>query len=235
MTLEEYFGDWLKVLDKQELFKVTKQINTLYKTHQCEPTYNNIFKVFNVTPYNELCVIFLGQDPYFQKDVASGIAFANKKDVVKLSPSLQALKEAVIDFEVPHNLITFDPSLEEWSKQGILLLNSALTVEVNKPNSHTIIWRDFIKSLLINLSAINPGLIYVLWGNNAKSFKSYINRNNIVFKMSHPAYYARTNTKIPHSFFVELSNTVHHHFAKRINWFREEQLNFIDNEEIYNC
>lgn len=79
MTLEEYFGDWLKVIDKQELFKVTKEINTLYKTHQCEPAYNNIFKVFNITPYSELCIVSLSLDPYFQKDVATGIAIGNKK------------------------------------------------------------------------------------------------------------------------------------------------------------
>lgn len=226
MTLEDYFGDWLKVIDKQELFRVTKQVNSLYKTHQCEPAYSNIFKVFNITPYSELCVIFLGQDCYPQRGVSTGIAFGNKKAVVKLSPSLQIIKEAVIDFEVPHNLITFDPTLEEWSKQGILLLNSALTVEVNKPNSHTVLWREFIIKFLKNLSAINPGLIYVLWGSVAQSFSSYINKNNVVYKIPHPAYYARTNTKIPHNFFTELSNTVYYYFGKRIKWFKEEQLNF---------
>lgn len=222
MTLEEYFGNWLKVIDKQELFKVTKEINSLYKTQQCEPAYNNIFRVFNITPYNELKLIFLAQDPYFQRGVSTGIAFANKKDVVKLSPSLQILKEAVIDFEIPHNLSIFDPTLEEWSKQGILLLNSALTVKVNKPNSHNGLWRDFIKSFLLNLSTVNAGLIYVLWGSVAKSFEQYISPNNIVYKMPHPAYYARTNTKIPHRFFVELSNTTYQHFGKRIEWFKEE-------------
>ena len=223
MTLEEYFGDWLKVIDKKELFKIIKQINVLYKTHSCEPAYNNIFKAFNVTPYNDLKLVSLAMDPYPQHNISTGICFGNEKSVVKLSPSLEILKEAIIDFEVPHNLITFDPTLEEVSKQGVLLLNSALTVETNKPNSHTYIWRPFISSLLRNLSAYNPGLIYVLWGSVAKSFESFINKNNIVFKMSHPAYYARTNTKIPHSFFVELNNTVYHHFGTRIEWFKEEK------------
>ena len=222
MTLEEYFGDWLKVIDKEKLFEVTKKINVLYKTQKCEPAYNNIFRAFNITPYSELCVVSIAQDPYPQSGVSTGVCFGNEKDVVKLSPSLEVIKEAVIDFEIPHNLITFDPTLEEWSKQGILLLNSALTVETDKPNSHAVLWRPFMTSLLRNLSAINPGLIYILWGSEAKTFSSCINKNNIVFKMPHPAYYARTNTKIPHSFFVDLHNTVLFHYGKKIEWFKEE-------------
>ena len=221
MTLEEYFGDWLKVIDTKVLFEVTNRINALYQTCECEPSYTDIFKAFHVTPYKELCIVNLAMDPYPQKGISTGIAFGNKKDVVELSPSLQVIKESVIDFEIPHKCCIFDPTLEEWSKQGILLLNSALTVEVNKPGSHSDIWRNFTKSLLQNLSAINPGLIYVLWGNAAKAFSPYINKNNHVFKMCHPAYYARTNTKIPHSFFVELKDIVLKYYGKEIQWFKE--------------
>lgn len=222
MKLEEYFGDWLKVIDKQELYKVVNNINTLYKTHSCEPAYNNIFRAFHITPYNNLKLVSLAQDVYPQHNVSTGICFANKKDVVKLSPSLEILKEAIIDFEIPHNLITFDPTLEEVSKQGVLLLNSALTVETDKPNSHTYIWRPFISSLLKNLSVYNPGLVYILWGNVAKSFESYITSAYKIYKMPHPAYYARTNTKIPSSFFTELNNTIFHCFNEKIKWFKEE-------------
>lgn len=62
MTLEEYFGDWLRVIDKQELYKVTNTINMLYRSNNCEPRYNDIFKVFNITPYSKLCMIWLSQD-----------------------------------------------------------------------------------------------------------------------------------------------------------------------------
>ena len=221
MTYEEYFGEWTKVIDKTELYKVLKEVNVLYKTHKCEPTYDNIFRAFNITPYSELCIVSLSQDPYPQSGVSTGVCFGNKKDVVTLSPSLEIIKEAVIDFEIPHNFITFDPTLEEWGKQGILLLNSALTVETNKPNSHSALWRPFIASLLKNLSAINPGLIYILWGTEAKTFKCFINDNNFIYKMPHPAYYASTNTKIPHSFFNEIGEMVSKHFGKEIQWFKE--------------
>jgi uracil-DNA glycosylase len=223
MSLEEYFGDWLKVIDKQELYEVVNKINILYKTQKCEPAYKDIFKVFNITPYNDLCMVWLAQDPYPQLNVPNGIAFGNKISKEQLSPSLQVIKEAVINFEVPHNLITFDPTLEEWSKQGILLLNSSLTVELNKPNSHANIWRSFIKSLLINLSILNPGLIYVLWGSEAKTFRHYIGCTNIVHTMPHPAYYARTNTKIPYKFFTDLKTEVYNKFDKQIEWYKEQK------------
>lgn len=222
MTLKEYFGDWLRVIDTRELYKVVDVVNRLYKTRVCEPAYNNIFKAFHVTPYSELCIVSLGQDPYPQKGVATGISFGNKNDISELSPSLQVIKKAVIDFEVPHNFITFDPSLEEWSRQGILLLNSALTVEVGKPLSHSIVWSDFMKSFLQNLSAVNPGLIYILWGSTAKMFRKYIKNPGKIYNMSHPAYYARTDTQIPHSFFRELSSVVKYNFNKDIKWYKEE-------------
>lgn len=62
MTYEEYFGEWIKVIDKTELYKVLKEVNVLYKTHKCEPTYDNIFRAFNITPYSELCIVSLAQD-----------------------------------------------------------------------------------------------------------------------------------------------------------------------------
>jgi uracil-DNA glycosylase len=125
--------------------------------------------------------------------------------------------------DIPHNLITFDPTLEEWSKQGILLLNSALTVEVNKPNSHQLIWRPFISSLLKKLSEVNPGLIYVLWGNVANSFKSYISKGNKIYSVPHPAYYARTNTRLSHKLFSDLSRDIEYNFDRKIEWFKEEK------------
>ena len=220
MTAEEYFNDWFKFINKQKLKSVLDSINTQYNNKQCEPAYNNIFKVFNITPYDKLKVVFLGQDPYPQKDIATGIAFANKKDCLELSPSLNVLKEAVIDFEIPHNYITFDPTLEEWSKQGILLLNASLTVERNKPNSHCLIWKSFTETFLDKLSLYNPGLIYVLWGKYAQSFKDCIH-NGIIMEVHHPSYYARTHTKLPHSFFVELDKVIKEQYDEEILWYNE--------------
>lgn len=227
MTLEEAFGDWLKVIDRQELFKVVKQINVLYNQSECAPAYKNIFKVFQVTPYRELKVVMLFQDPYPQKGVATGIALGNEKTVTELSPSLNVVKEAVINFEILHNFCTFDPSLEEWSRQGILLLNTALTVQIGKPGSHSVYWRHFIAKLLHNISIENPGLIYVLWGNSAKSFEHHILKTSAakIIKMQHPAFYARNNLKIPYSFFTNLKKLVKYYWDSDLELFHEITFN----------
>lgn len=227
MTLEEAFGDWLRVIDKELLFKVVKDINVLYANNRCAPEYKDIFKVFKVTPYKDLRCLWLLQDPYPQQGIATGVALGNKKDVKELSPSLEVVKDAVINFEIPHNFITFDPTLEEWSKQGILLLNTALTVQLNKPGSHSVYWRQFIAKLLQNISMDNPGLIYVLWGNSAKSFEHNINKVTAgkIIKMQHPSYYARTNTKIPYSFFTELTRFIKYHFDYDMEWYKELKFN----------
>ena len=90
------------------------------------------------------------------------------------SPSLKVIKDACVDLHYSNNSIIFDPTLEYWGRQGILLLNSALTTEVNKIGFHTMMWRPFISSFLKNFSEINPGTIYVLFGEQAKTFKPYI-------------------------------------------------------------
>ena len=219
MTLEEYFGEWMKVIDKEELLKVTKNVNILYKTKRCSPQYKDIFKVFHVTPYNNLHTVMLFQDPY-PNNMATGIAVGNRNDAINLSPSLEVLKEAAIDYTVPHYGLHFDNTLESWSKQGILMLNTALTVEYGNPGRHSVLWRNFMIKLIKNLNAYNPGLIWVLWGTSAKSFKNYITLGNII-KEYHPAYYVRNNSKISRTFFRKLKRTIKRQFDIDVEWFHE--------------
>lgn len=219
MTLEEYFGDWMKVIDKEELLKVTKNINILYKTKKYSPQYKDIFKTFHITPYNNLHTVMLFQDPY-PNNMATGIAIGNRNNVINLSPSLEVLKEAAIDYTVPHYGLQFDNTLESWSKQGILMLNTALTVEYGNPGSHSVLWRNFMIKLIKNLNTYNPGLIWVLWGTSAKSFRNYITSGNIVEEY-HPAYYARNNLKISRTFFRELKRTIKRQFDVDVEWFHE--------------
>ena len=179
MTIDEYFGDWMKVLDRKETVKIMNWLKTTDSSTLC-PSIKNVFKAFKLCSYNECKVIFIGQDPFPQKGVAQGILFGNSSNTPedKLSPSLKVVKESVINFDIPHNLITFDPTLESWAKQGILMLNSALTTEVGKVGIHTLKWRPFIGSFLKNMSEKNPGIIYVFFGSQAKSLNTSINNNN---------------------------------------------------------
>lgn len=225
MTYEEYFGDWTKVIDYNELTKVLKKVNIEYDTKSIMPKYEDIFKAFTLCSLHDTKIVMLGFDPYPQRGVATGILFANHKDVSEenLSPSLKIIKEAVINFAIPHNIITFDNSLESWCKQGILMLNSALTVELNKAGSHTMLWRKFICNLLTNICKYETGLIFVLFGQQAQTFSPYINsRYNTIIKEKHPAWYARTGNKMPHSLFTTISNMCMDKYGIPIKWYEEE-------------
>lgn len=224
MTINEYFGDWMKVLDRNETIKIMNWLKTTDSSTLC-PSIKNVFKAFKLCSYNECKVILVGQDPYPQKGVAQGILFGNSSDTPedKLSPSLKVVKESVINFDIPHNLITFDPTLESWAKQGILMLNSALTTEVRKVGIHTLKWRPFIGSFLKNMSEKNPGIIYVFFGSQAKSLANYINsNNNYKLFIEHPAYYARLNKRMPSDIWYTVQKLVYNIYGTSIEWYKEE-------------
>lgn len=226
MTIDEYFGDWMKVLDREETMKMMGWLRTINQTTLC-PSIRNVFKAFKICPYNECKVVFIGQDPYPQKGVAQGVLFGNSSDTLedKLSPSLQVVKESVINFEIPHNLITFDPTLESWAKQGILMINSALTTEIGKVGVHMMKWRPFMIAFLKQMSLINPGIIYVLFGSQAQILEPYIGKNNYVLKEQHPAYYARIHKRMPSNVWNVVSRLVYDLYGERIEWYKEETFN----------
>ena len=224
MTIDEYFGDWMKVLDRNETMKIMGWLRNINQSNLC-PSIRDVFKAFKLCPYNNCRVVFIGQDPYPQIGVAQGVLFGNSSDTPenKLSPSLQIIKESVINFEIPHNLITFDPTLESWAKQGILMINSALTTEVGKIGVHMMKWRPFMIAFLKQMSMINTGIIYVLFGSQAQILEPYISKNNYVLKIEHPAYFARTNKKMPYHIWKDINKILYDLYGERIEWFKEEK------------
>lgn len=224
MTFEEYFGDWVHVFDMKELNKVLAVLGRMYKVKPICPAQDDVFKAFNLCKYRDCKVVFIGQDPYPQKGVATGILFGNRADTKEedWSSSLKIVRDAVIDLHRPHNLITFGPTLESWAKQGILMINSALTVEVNKVGSHTMLWRPFISKLLKNMSEVNTGIIYVLFGGTAKTFKPYIGKFNDVLEVEHPAYFARIGRDMPSDIFYEINRLLKGRYNITIEWHKEE-------------
>jgi uracil-DNA glycosylase len=224
MGIREYLGDWMNVIDENELISIMQNLRGLYATKKICPEQCDIFKAFRLCPYNSLKAVFVGQDPYPQKGVATGILFGNRAEVEEseLSPSLNIVKEAAINFVVPHYCITFDQTLESWARQGILMINSALTVEMNKVGSHTMMWRPFISKLLRNISENNLAGVYVLFGKQAQTFKPYINsKSNFIIEVEHPAYFARNGTKMPHQLFADVSNKVKEIYGVPIDWYQE--------------
>lgn len=232
MTLEEYFGDWLRVIDRAELDKVLALLNRMYRVKPICPAQENVFKAFNLCKYRDCKVVFIGQDPYPQKGVATGILFGNDASTREddWSPSLKIVRDSVIDLRRPHNLITFDPTLESWAKQGILMINSALTVEMNKVGSHTMLWRPFISKLLKKMSEYDTGMIYVLFGGTARTFKPYIGKYNDVIEIEHPAYFARINQDIPSDIFYEINKLLKAKYNTIIEWYKEEKYEQVETE-----
>lgn len=238
MTKEEYFGDWSRIIDLSEADHILKKLSTL----SCQdnkticPQLKNIFKAFHLCPLHSLRVVLMGQDPYpnlraFPWDssqgrapVATGLAFANSPDTPEdsYSPSLEVLRESVIDFSVPHRTIIFDPSLEKWSNQGVLLLNAALSCEAGRIGSHSLMWRPFIRTVLTNLSTYHPGLVYVLMGSAAQSFEDCINKqNNHVLYSKHPSWYARQKQKMPSDLWQQINSILIALNGYSIEWYKE--------------
>lgn len=229
MTINEYFGKWGTVVPIAEVQNITSILSKTKKPI-C-PKLSDIFKAFTVCPYDNLKVVVIGQDCYSDiKDgnpVATGIAFGNAKGTPydKYSPSLKILMESFIDFLVPHSYITFDPSLEDVSRQGVLFINAALTCEAGKPGSHMLLWRVFITSFLKNLSRHKTGIVYVLLGSEAQALKPYIdNRYNYILMDKHPAYYARINASMPCGIWKSVNDIIRSINGKEeeIKWFQEE-------------
>lgn len=211
-------GTYDNVIDKNLLAKTVSKIPT---KNIC-PNIKNVFKAFSICQFDSCNVVFLGQDPYPQEGVATGILFGNSNDTPEdnLSPSLKVVKDSIINQGVK---CVFDNSLEDWAKQGILMINSALTVETNKIGSHSLIWRPFIADFLSRLSKQKKGIIYVLFGSQAQSFIPYINKTgNYIIQERHPAFFARTGSKMPNKVFIETNNYLSIQGKPIIKWYKEK-------------
>ena len=230
MSIEEYFGDWIRIIDRTELNKVMNILNNEYNKFSVFPYKKDVFKAFKLCPLDNLKIIIISQDPYPDRygfePRATGLAFANNSEIPEeyWSPSLKILKDSVINLDIPHNCCTFDPTLESWAKQGILLLNSALTCRENSIGSHIGIWRPFIVKLLTKVSEYYTGIVYILLGNQAKSFEKYIGNNNFILSCNHPAYYARKRIDMPSSVFITASKLVKDNYGEEIKWYNEVEL-----------
>jgi uracil-DNA glycosylase len=157
------------------------------------PPLKSVFRAFEECPEKDLKIIMIGQDPYPHFGVADGLAFSCS-NTMKPQPSLTHMFSA-IEHTVCQEWPTYqDPNLKRWANQGVLLLNSALTCQVDKVGSHYHIWAPFIMYLLDMLSLTNSGLIFMLFGAKAQELESVIGPNHYILKATHPASAAYTKT-----------------------------------------
>lgn len=179
---EQLFKSWyiyLKDFLNQEYFqKLFLFINESYKQKVIYPDKKNIFKALQQTNFSELRVVLIGDNPY-QGNKATGLAFANEDNIREstFSPLLLDVKDN-IEQEIYNGLyLGFDPTLENWSKQGVLLLNKSLTVEANKPDSHTKYWNRFFREIITIINENKTGIIFCFMESENSELKKLINTN----------------------------------------------------------
>jgi uracil-DNA glycosylase len=163
--------------------KMEKIIGDIVVAEPFYPSQENIFKCFYMTPYNDIKVIILGQDPYHD-GAATGLCFEVIKEKL-LNPSLRNIyKELENEGYYP----TKDGCLESWAKQGVLLLNSALTVAVGDPGSHLEQWSIFFENVLKEIGKLN-NIVWIVFGQKARAYINLIPKGNghVIFETSHPS------------------------------------------------
>ncbi len=183
-------NNWDKILEeeyyKEYFINIVKYINKAYKERPIFPPKNYILRALSLTDYDDVKVVILGQDPYHGIGEANGLAFS-VNDGIKLPPSLKNIyKELNSDLGLD---IPSTGDLTCWAKEGVLLLNSVLTVEKDKPASHKNLgWEKFTDAIIRKVNEKNTPVVFILWGNFAKSKKSLItNPKHLVIESSHPS------------------------------------------------
>ena len=183
---------WLKFIksefDKEYMKNIKKSILNYKESGKIiYPKNNEIFNAINLTDFEKTKVIILGQDPYHGPGQAHGLSFS-VKDGIKPPPSLiNIFKEIESDLSI--NVEKGNGNLTRWAKQGVLLLNSLLTVEKGKPLSHKEIgWETLTDKIIEVLNQNKTGLVFILWGSHARSKKYLISQNkNLIIESAHPS------------------------------------------------
>lgn len=183
-------NDWGIILDdefKKDYFKkISDYLDIAYEKSSIYPPRNEIFKALALSSFEDTKVLILGQDPYYNYGQAQGLSFSVNKGV-KIPPSLRNIyKELEDDLGIkPAN----HGSLVTWARQGVLLLNSSLTVEEKKPNSHKNIgWQIFTDRIISLLNDREKPLVFILRGNFARNKKTLItNERHLIIESAHPS------------------------------------------------
>ena len=159
------------------------------KQKRVYPEQKDVFKAFQLTPYEKVKVVFLGLDPYIRKDQATGLSFGVDIDKTdrKIPPSLKIIiKELESDLDTL--CLDFDYSLEGWAKQGVLMLNTSLTVQDGQTNSHLHMWKPFTLEVIDAINDKNDDVIFILLGKTAQSYEKHLDPESTrVIKAPHPA------------------------------------------------
>lgn len=187
------------------------------KDYQVFPPSAFIFNAFNLTPFANVKVVIIGQDPYHGPGQAHGLSFS-VPDGVPQPPSLKNIfkeLESDIGFRVP-----LSGNLEAWAKQGVLLLNATLTVRRSSPGSHQKKgWEEFTDAAITSLSKNRTNLVFILWGNYARAKRVLIDDSvHLILEAAHPSPYSANSGFFGCKHFSKANDYLNRHGKKPIDW-----------------
>ena len=183
-------NDWDSLLEsefKKEYYHNLREfLKSEYREHTIYPGMYDIFNAFKLTSYNDTKIVIFGQDPYHEPNQAHGLAFSVNRGV-KIPPSLLNIYKELnseLGCYIPDN-----GSLIKWAKQGVMLLNTSLTVRASLANSHRNKgWENFTDAVTAIYNKREKPVIFMLWGNNAKEkMKLITNPNHVILTAAHPS------------------------------------------------
>lgn len=184
-------NDWDKILDgefdKDYYVRLKQFLINEYKTCRIYPSMYDIFNAMKLTAYNDVKCVIIGQDPYHGEGQAHGLSFSVRQGVAPPPSLLNIFKEIKNDVGIDNSGKHGD--LTKWAENGVLLLNSVLTVRANQPRSHRGMgWEQFTTEIITLLNKREKPMVFLLWGNDAKQKMSYItNPSHLVLTSAHPS------------------------------------------------
>lgn len=214
-------NDWDALLEgefkKEYYLKLRNFLKNEYSTKLIYPNAHNIFEALKLTPFHQVKVVILGQDPYHGPNQAHGLAFSVMPGTAIPPSLLNIYKElqSELGYYIPNN-----GYLEKWAKQGVLLLNTSLTVRAGEANSHSRIgWEIFTDHIIDLLNQREEPVIFLLWGKNAKSKTHIIDSSkHYVLTAPHPSPLSASRGFFGCGHFKKANEILHKQRQKEIDW-----------------
>jgi uracil-DNA glycosylase len=217
---ESWKGKLAGEFAKQYFTELTTFVKKEYQDGAVYPAPGNIFRAFDLCPFEKVKVVILGQDPYHGEHQANGLAFAVDESVA-VPPSLKNIfKEIQADLGLPCVASAKQRDLSRWAEQGVLLLNATLTVRAHTPGSHQGQgWEEFTDAAVRALASEHTGLVFMLWGNYAKQKGAHIDRSkHLVLEAPHPSPFSAYSGFFGSKHFSKANEYLISHNQTPIDW-----------------
>lgn len=214
-------NDWDLILteefEKDYFKKIMEFVDAEYASKTVYPPYDDIFNAFKLTPFSDVKVVIIGQDPYHEKGQAHGLAFSTPEGRPIPRSLKNIFKEISSEYDCP---IPQSGCLEKWAKQGVFLLNTVLTVEEGNANSHSDCgWQTFTDKVIEILNQHTRPVVFLLWGKQAEKKKELITSpNHLVLVTSHPSPFSARRGFFGSNHFKMANEFLKENKMDEINW-----------------